>query len=597
MPQGKPLRVAMIGHAFMGRAHSQAWRNVGAFFDVPAVELGVLVGREAERSAAAADQLGWAESSTDWRSIVAREDIDIVDVCTPGASHAEMAIAALEAGKHVVVEKPLANSVEDAERLTELSASLPEQAAIVNFNYRRVPALALAKRVVDDGRLGAIRQIRGAYLQDWLSDPEAPMTWRLRKEEAGSGVLGDLGSHVTDLIRHLTGESITTVAGGLQTFVPERPSGGGREKVTVDDAAWATLGLSGGGVARFDVSRVALGRRNGLNLEIYGERGALRFDLERLNELEFYDGNDPDDLQGFRSILVTEASQPYAGNWWPSGHILGWEHTFTHQFAEFLTAIREGRQANPSFADGLAVQRVLDAVERSAAEDGRTLPSRPDPAGTFRPGWCAAPYIPGRNVPSFRSYRVPRTSARASTAWSISSRSITRGGAKRSVEPWVSFTRMPRSSSARQTARPVASDGSMSTPAHRPAPRTATTPVPISSRSRPCRCAPSAAARAWNSPVPSIRTTSRPTAAASGFPPKVEPCSPGRRTPRTSPRPTTADTGTIPPPSALPSRYRSGTTPTSSHAKVVPVRPRPDWISSATKSTFRSSQSARTAGR
>ncbi len=369
----EPLKVAMIGHAFMGRAHSQAWRSVSAFFDVPPVELGVLVGRDRERTGAAAAQLGWTENADDWRAIVERDDISIVDICTPGASHAEIAAAALEAGKHVIVEKPLANTVEDAERLTELSSGRPGQAAIVNFNYRRVPALALAKSLVEQGRLGAIRQIRAAYLQDWLSDPEAPMTWRLRKEEAGSGVLGDLGSHVTDLIRHLTGETITSVAGGLQTFVPERPSGSGREKVTVDDAAWATLGLSGGGVARFDVSRVALGKKNGLSLELYGERGALRFELENLNELWFYDADDAEGLHGFRRILVTESAHPYAGSWWPTGHILGWEHTFTHQFAEFLTAIAEGRTGDPSFADGLAVQRVLGAVEQSAAEGGRTL--------------------------------------------------------------------------------------------------------------------------------------------------------------------------------------------------------------------------------
>ena len=375
MQRSDTLRIAMVGHAFMGRAHSQAWRNVGAFFDVPKVELATLVGRDAPRADEAARQLGWERSSTDWREAVTSDDIDIVDVCTPGALHAEIAEAALEAGKHVVVEKPLANTLAEAEHLNEVAARHPESRTIVNFNYRRVPALALARQLTRRGRLGAIRQIRAGYLQDWLSDPSAPMTWRLRKEEAGSGVLGDLGSHVTDLIRSITGEEITSVAGGLQTFVPERPSPrGGTEPVTVDDAAWATLGLSGGGIARFEVSRVALGRRNGLTLEVFGDRGALRFDLENLNELWFYDGDDRPGEQGFRRILVTEAEHPYAGSWWPTGHILGWEHTFTHQFADFLQAVRDGRNPEPTFADGLAVQRVLDAVERSAADDGRTLP-------------------------------------------------------------------------------------------------------------------------------------------------------------------------------------------------------------------------------
>ena len=379
-----PLRVAGIGYAFMGKAHSHAWRNVSAFFDVPSVEQAVLVGRQAEGVAAAAERFGWSSHSTDWREVIARDDIDIIDVCTPGRMHAEVAIAALEAGKHVIVEKPLANTVAEAEAMAEAftAAESRGQHAIVNFNYRRVPALALAKTLIDNGRLGTIRHVRAAYLQDWLNDASAPMSWRLRKEDAGSGALGDLGSHVTDIVQHLTGESITSIAGGLRTFVPRRPAGdsgdgaisgkggGALEDVTVDDAAWGTGTLSGGGVLQLEVTRMALGRKNGLTIEIYGEAGALLFDLENLNELSFFDGADRDGEQGFRRILVTEAGHPYVNKWWPDGHIIGWEHTFAHQFADFLISIRDGTASSPSFADGLRVQKVLAALEASSLNGG-----------------------------------------------------------------------------------------------------------------------------------------------------------------------------------------------------------------------------------
>ena len=382
-----PLRVASIGYAFMGKAHSQAWRNVSAFFDVPAVEQSVLVGRDASAVAAAATKLGWKETATDWREVIQRDDIDIIDICTPGRMHAEIAIAALEAGKHVVVEKPLANTVEEAEAMAAAFAAAEArgQHAIVNFNYRRVPAIALAKRFIDEGKIGPIRHVRAAYLQDWLSDSQAPMSWRLRKEEAGSGALGDLGSHAVDLVLHLTGETIDSVSGRVTTFVTERPGGdsgdggikgtggGAPEAVTVDDTAIASGVLSGGGILNLEVSRLALGRKNQLTFEIYGERGSVRIDLENLNELWFYDGTAEAGQQGFTRILVTEADHPWVGAWWPDGHIIGWEHTFVHQVADFLTTIRDGVPSSPSFADGARVQRVLAAIEQSSHDGSQAI--------------------------------------------------------------------------------------------------------------------------------------------------------------------------------------------------------------------------------
>jgi predicted dehydrogenase len=380
--------VAAIGYAFMGKAHSGAWRNVNAYFDGPRVRQQVLVGRNQYAVAAAASKFGWEESATDWRAVLERDDIDVVDIMTPGHLHAEIAIAALEAGKHVVVEKPLANSLEHAELMAAAAqeAAARGRHAIVNFNYRRVPAIALAKRLIDGGRIGAIRHVRASYMQDWLADPATPMSWRLRREEAGSGALGDLGSHLTDLVLHLTGESIVELTGGTRTFVGERPTGesgdgaigrkdgrGPMEAVTVDDAAWASAKLSGGGIAQLEATRMARGRKNALRIELYGSLGSLTFDLERLNELELFEATAADGTQGFTRILVTEAGHPWIGAWWPDGHIIGWEHTFTHQFAQLLTDLRDGVASTPSFADGLAVQRVLDAIERSASAGGASV--------------------------------------------------------------------------------------------------------------------------------------------------------------------------------------------------------------------------------
>ncbi|TPV50186.1 Gfo/Idh/MocA family oxidoreductase [Pseudarthrobacter phenanthrenivorans] len=370
-----PLGVAMIGYAFMGKAHSNAWRNVASFFDVPAFEQKVLVGRDAAAVSEAAARYGWSETATDWRTVLDRDDIHVVDICAPGWMHAEIATAALEAGKHVLLEKPLANTLAEAEAMTAAAQEARTRGvqSMVGFNYRRVPALALAKELISEGRLGSVRQVRAAYLQDWLADGQAPMTWRLKKETAGSGALGDIASHAIDQVLFLLGDQVTEVSGRLQTFVDRRPGADGLEEVTVDDAAWATLALASGAIASVEASRVATGRKNSLQIEVYGDKGALRFDLENLNELAFLDSSAPAREQGFRRIVVTEPEHPYLDAWWPQGHIIGWEHTFTHEIRDFLLAIDAGAEPSPSFEDGLEVQRVLAAVEESAAAHSSTI--------------------------------------------------------------------------------------------------------------------------------------------------------------------------------------------------------------------------------
>ncbi len=367
-PGRTPLGVAAIGYAFMGKAHSNAWRNVASFFDVPSFEQKVLVGRDPEQVSEAAAKYGWSESATDWRSVLERDDIHIVDICAPGWMHAEIATAALEAGKHVLVEKPLANTLAEAEAMTEAARAARARGiqSMIGFNYRRVPALALAKELIAEGRLGTVRHVRAAYLQDWLVDADSPMTWRLNKETAGSGALGDIASHAIDQVLFLLGDTVTEVSGRLHTFVDSRPGANGREQVTVDDAAWATLTLASGAVASVEVSRMATGKKSSLTMEIYGDKGSLLFDLESINELGFLDATVPVREQGFRRILVNETEHPYMAAWWPQGHVIGWEHTFTHEIRDFLAAIDAGTPPSPSFEDGLAVQQVLAAIEESA---------------------------------------------------------------------------------------------------------------------------------------------------------------------------------------------------------------------------------------
>jgi predicted dehydrogenase len=378
---GRPgLGVGMVGYAFMGAAHSQAWRTAPHVFDLPLQPvMAVLCGRDAAAAKAAAARYGWASAETGWRALLDRADVQLVDVCTPGATHAEISIAALDAGKHVLCEKPLANTVAEAEAMAAAAerASARGIRSMTGFNYRRVPALALARQLVAAGRIGVIRHVRASYLQDWLVDPAFPLTWRLQADQAGSGALGDLGAHLVDLAQYLTGELITGVSAITETFVTERPVPGRPGQtgpVTVDDAAVFTARLGSGAVATFEATRFATGRKNALRIELNGDRGSLAFDLERLNELEFQEQAVKQSEAGFRRILVTEPDHPYLAAWWPPGHVLGWEHTFTHQVRDLVTAIAEGTDPAPSFADGLQVQRVLAAVADSAANRSRWTP-------------------------------------------------------------------------------------------------------------------------------------------------------------------------------------------------------------------------------
>lgn len=392
----RELRVAMIGYGFMGAAHSQGWRVAPRFFDLDAEPvMATIVGRDAEQVEAARSRFGWQRSDTDWRSVIDDAGIDVVDICSPGSSHAEIAIAALDAGKHVLCEKPLANTVEEAEAMAAAAqrAAARGVRSMVGFSYRRVPAIGFARRLVQEGRLGLIRQVRAQYLQDWLSDEDGPMTWRLDKTAAGSGSLGDIGAHAVDLVEHLTGARLSAVSGTLATFVAERPllgetvglSGTASERrgrVTVDDAAWFTARLAGGAadgaIGAFEATRYATGRKNALRIELSGSQGAIAFDLEAMNELQFYDATAPAGERGFARIIATEPEHPYMANWWPTGHAIGYEHAFSHEVVDFVTAITAGTDPEPSFADGLHIQRVLAAVEASAAADSAWTSTRRD---------------------------------------------------------------------------------------------------------------------------------------------------------------------------------------------------------------------------
>jgi predicted dehydrogenase len=339
------------------------------------VDMAAICGRDAGAVASAATALGWRSHETDWRRLIQRDDIHLIDVCTPGDSHAEIAIAALDAGKHVLCEKPLANSAGEAAAMVDAARRAARNGvrAMVGFNYRRVPAATLARNLVAEGKLGAIRHVRAVYLQDWIVDPEFPLVWRLRQEAAGSGALGDLGAHIIDLSQFITGQRISSVSALTETFIRERPLpghtvNGDRGPVTVDDAALFLARLDGGAVASYEASRFATGRKNALRIEVNGDRGSLAFDLERLNELEFYDATAAATTQGFTRILVTEPEHPYLSAWWPPGHGLGYEHSFTHEVRDLINDIAQGKDPQPTFADGFQVQLVLDAVERSALQ-------------------------------------------------------------------------------------------------------------------------------------------------------------------------------------------------------------------------------------
>ncbi|HST63828.1 MAG TPA: Gfo/Idh/MocA family oxidoreductase [Mycobacteriales bacterium] len=379
-----PFGVGMVGYAFMGAAHSQAWRTAGRVFDLPLdPRMAVLCGRNRPAVTAAAQRLGWASVETDWKAVLQRDDVQLVDICTPGSSHAEIAVAALAAGKHVLCEKPLANTVAEARAMTAAAreAGAAGVRSMVGFNYRRVPAVAFARQLVAAGRIGTVRHVRAQYLQDWIVDPQFPLVWRLRADQAGSGALGDIGAHIVDLTQFVTGQRLTGVNALLETFVRQRPlpsassglsASGGTEvgDVTVDDAALFFGRLDGGAIATYEAPRFATGRKNAIRVEVNGSTGSLAFDLERLNELEFLDGTEDPELQGFRRVVVTEPGHPYLSGWYPPGHVLGWGDTFVHEVKDLVDAVAAGKDPLPSFEDGLQVQLVLDAVQRSAEDRG-----------------------------------------------------------------------------------------------------------------------------------------------------------------------------------------------------------------------------------
>jgi predicted dehydrogenase len=361
------LSVAMVGHAFMGRAHGNAYRQANHFFDLPfQIVPAVIVGRDQARAEAAAHKLGFARATTDLDAVLADPTIQIVDVATPNDSHYEIAMAALRAKKHVLCEKPLAMTVAQCKEMAALARKQKVRVGLWH-NYRRAPATRLAAQMIARGDLGAIRQVRAVYLQDWLSDGSVPASWRTSKKTCGSGAHGDLNAHLIDLTRALTGLEFESVCGVQQTFTKERPDGsGGKAKVDVDDAFCFLAKFKGGAIGTYEATRTAPGRKNYNCIEISGEKGSLRWNLERMNELEVFSFDDARDGQGFRTIMCMDSVHPYAPNWWPDGHTIGYEHTFVHHLVDFVRALHSGEPFAPDFVDGVAVQCVLEAALESA---------------------------------------------------------------------------------------------------------------------------------------------------------------------------------------------------------------------------------------
>jgi predicted dehydrogenase len=369
MPDAE-LRIGMVGHGFIARAHTAAWLTVGRTFAPPLrPRLTALAGRRRDAAREAAERLGWESASDDWESLVRRDDVDVIDICAPGDLHPDIAIAALEAGKHVLCEKPLANTLDAARSMETAARHAVERGvrSMVGFNYRFLPAIAFAKAFIADGRIGALRHVRCAYLQDWLIEPTTPMSWKLDPVSAGDGVLADLGAHLIDLAQYLSGMSIAEVSGRMHVFTTARPTADGRPThVIAPEAASFLAALGDDVVGTFEVSRVAAGHRNSLVLEIAGSEGSVGFDVERPNELLVYDGRLAREEQGERRVLVTEPVHPWIEAWWPPGHVLGWEHAFTHEVLALIEAIADGRDPEPGFDEGLRVQGVIDAVARSS---------------------------------------------------------------------------------------------------------------------------------------------------------------------------------------------------------------------------------------
>lgn len=364
----------------MGRAHSNAWKKAGLFFDISRNPvLKVVCGRHEASLRDFACQWGWQETESDWKKLICRPDVDVVDIALPQHLHYEIAIAAAKEGKHIFCEKPLAMNRQQAEEMLRVC----EENGVthyLNHNYRRTPAIAFAKKLISDGKLGRIFHWRCAYQQDWIVDPAFPLTWQLRKETARAGPQWDLNSHAVDLAHYLVGR-ISTVSGMTTNFISERPLadesstgnlqsgciGEGTGPVTVEDAALMLVQFENGALGTFEATRFATGKKNALTFEIYGSRGSLLFDLERMNELRFYSACDDAGCQGFRTIQTTEAIHPYAGNWWPAGHIIGYEHSFVHSVVDFISAIGSATPIEPNFYDGLKIIEVLEAGLLSAS--------------------------------------------------------------------------------------------------------------------------------------------------------------------------------------------------------------------------------------
>jgi predicted dehydrogenase len=381
----KKLNVGIVGYKFMGKAHSNAWKKAPYFFDL-GIEpvLKAACGRNEKSVREFADRWGWQDVETDWQKLVERDDIDIVDVSLPQWLHHDVAVAAAKAGKHIFCEKPLALTYADAKEMYE-AAEANGVKHYVNHNYRRCPAVRLAKQLIDEGKLGKLYHWRGAYLQSWIVDPNFPLTWHLKKETAGSGPHGDLNSHSVDLARYLVGD-IKSVNCMTANFITERPipdegaatfvggtKGTETGKVTVEDAAFMVAEFENGALGSFEASRFALGRKNYNYFEIYGSKGALIFDLERMNELKYFNNDDPEYAQGFRTILATEACHDYIANWWPPGHIIGYEHEFVHSVVDFLTAIEKDEEIKPNFYDGMKTIQILEAGLKSAKEGRKVV--------------------------------------------------------------------------------------------------------------------------------------------------------------------------------------------------------------------------------
>lgn len=374
------VRIGMVGYKFMGKAHSNAYRVLPMFFpNSTAPQMKAICGRNQEALEIARKQFGWEEAVTDWRELLKRDDIDLIDINAPSDAHKEIAIAAAKAGKHIFCEKPLALTLADSREMLN-AAEAAGVKHMVGFNYRFAPAVQLAKKLIDEGRIGKINHFRGQFLQDWIMDPQFPLVWRLQKEIAGSGSLGDLGAHVIDMARYLVGE-FSEVIGMSETFIKQRPiaaemtglsaKGGGSTEmgdVTVDDATLLMARFENGALGSIEATRFAGGHRCTNSFEINGSKGSVRFDFERMNELEVYFTDDAEDVQGFRRVLATDAVHAYMNAWWPAGHTIGYEHTFTHEMVELMEAISNDRQPVPNFVDGVKCQEVLEAVERSIEE-------------------------------------------------------------------------------------------------------------------------------------------------------------------------------------------------------------------------------------